>query len=187
MVLENPCSLAETASVLEGADLSFECELALIKGRFFESLSAHIPECDEETFWKSLNADSKHPKMLTPYSIEDLRGFKLFVVPGFHIGFALSLAEEGVKILSVHNNDKKLRSIGRELMHIAIFKALEHSENIYVDHYDGFLSSFYASLGFEEVSRLEFDPYYDPDGSFESKYGRQDVIYRKLNLTKYEQ
>ena len=50
------------------------------------------------------------------------------------------------------------------------------SAGCYLDHYDGYLSDFYQSLGFEEYDRYEFDPQYDKDGKFEKKYGRKNII-----------
>ena len=50
----------------------------------------------------------------------------------------------------------------------------------HLDHFDGFLTDFYSKLGFKEYKRDKYDPKYDENGEFKSKYGEQDVIYRTL-------
>ena len=74
----------------------------------------------------------------------------------------------------MHNNEPDIKNIGKELMRAAI-----DNGGCYLDHFDGYLSQFYQSLGFEEYSRDKFDPQYDEDETFRNKYGEADVIYRK--------
>jgi hypothetical protein len=129
-----------------------------------------------QEFYQSLNK-SKHAKMLTPYSISELSKMKLFKIPNMDIGYALKkYNNEGYKeLVAVHNNEIDVSNIGTELVKSAIKNGAE-----YLDHYDGYLSNFYQSLGFDEIDRDKYDSQYDPDGSFAQKYGKQDVIYRKL-------
>jgi hypothetical protein len=118
---------------------------------------------------------SKHKEMLTSYSTGELAQMKLFKLNGYNIGFALKKKNGGFKeIVAVHNNEPNVKNVGKELMKAAI-----KSGGCYLDHFDGYLSSFYDSLGFEEIERDKFDAQYDQDGSFRNKYGEADVIYRK--------
>jgi len=119
---------------------------------------------------------SKHLQMLTPYSEEDLSKMKLFKLDGYDIGFAIKKSErnEFDELVAVFNNEPDVKNIGNELVNSAI----QHG-GCYLDHYDGYLSSLYKSLGYIEYDRYEFDPKYDPDGKFEEKYGKADVIFRK--------
>lgn len=129
-----------------------------------------------EEFFNSLS-QSKHSQMLTPYSISDLSRMRLFKIPDMNIGYALKKYEnEGYKeLVAVHNNESDVSNIGKDLIKSAINNGAE-----YLDHYDGFLTNFYQLMGFDEISRDKYDPQYDPDSSFANKYGKQDVIYRKL-------
>lgn len=123
---------------------------------------------------------SKHKEMLTPYSTNELSKMKLYKLNGYNIGFALKKRDGGYKeIVAVHNNEPEIKNVGKELMKAAIKYG-----GCYLDHFDGHLSAFYDSLGFEEYDRDKFDAQYDQDGSFRNKYGESDVIYRKLKNCK---
>lgn len=127
-------------------------------------------------FREALNK-SKHKEMLTDYSTSELSKMKLFKVDGLNIGFALKKSEQTGnfdEIVAVFNNEPSVKGIGHELMNQAIKQG-----GCYLDHFDGYLSSVYSKLGFVEYDRDKFDPQYDEDGSFRSKYGEADVIYRK--------
>jgi len=119
---------------------------------------------------------SKHMEMLSPYSLGELREMKLFKLHGYDIGFALKKTDRGEydEIVSVFNNEDDVTGIGKELVNAAV-----RNGGCYLDHYDGFLSKLYSATGFIEYDRYEFDPQYDPDGSFREKYGELDVIFRK--------
>lgn len=129
---------------------------------------------DANSFQNSMNM-SKHKEMLTPYSKGELAKMRLYKLNGYNIGFALKKKNGGFKeIVAVHNNEVDVKNIGKELMRSAI-----KNGGCYLDHFDGYLSSFYDSLGFEEYDRDKFDAQYDPDNSFRDKYGESDIIYRK--------
>lgn len=132
-------------------------------------------ETTPEEFQESL-MKSKHPDMLTPYSLSELSRMKLFKIPDMDIGYALKeFDNEGYKeLVAVHNNEPDVNGIGKELIKSAI-----RNGACYLDHFDGFLTSLYQSMGFEEYNREPYNPEYDPSGSFKSKYGESDVIYRK--------
>ena len=159
MMLEDFLTLDEDNSNEEVIEL-------LKKDEFENSASA---------FKKSLSK-SKHTEMLTDYSVSDLKKMMLFKLKGYNIGYALKKKNgKFQEIVAVHNNEPSIKGIGKELMKSAISNG-----GVYLDHFSGFLDSFYSELGFVEYDRDKFDPQYDPDGSFRKKYGEADVVYRKL-------
>lgn len=128
-----------------------------------------------KSFHTALNK-SKHKEMLTDYTIEELAQMKLFKLKGFDIGFALKEKDgKHQEIVAVFNNEPEVKGVGKPLIRAAIKQGGK-----YLDHFDGYLSNLYQSLGFDEYKRDKFDPQYDTDGSFQKKYGQADVIYRKL-------
>ena len=119
---------------------------------------------------------SKHKEMLSEYSIDELSKMELYKVPGYNIGYALKHTSDGVDIVSVHNNEPKIKGIGEDL----IKSAIKNGGNM-LDHFDVEpLNTIYSNMGFVEVNRYKYDPQYDIDGKFASKYDELDVIYRKL-------
>lgn len=130
---------------------------------------------DPKEFYEAMRK-SKHDKMLTDYSIGDLSQMKLFKIEGYNIGFALKEKDgRHSELVAVFNNEPEIKKIGPELIQDAINKGA-----CYLDHYDvPQLTNLYQRMGFEEYDRYDFDPKYDPDGSFEKKYGRADVVLRK--------
>jgi len=134
-------------------------------------------DSDPERFYNSF-MKSKHPKMLTPYSVEELSQMKLFKVPHYDIGFALKQWKDGTfsEVVAVHNNDSRVKGIGDVLA-----KATITEGGRYLDHFDGILSDLYSKAGFSEYQRYGYDPQYDPDSSFKDKYGALDVVYRHHN------
>lgn len=121
---------------------------------------------------------SKHKQMLSDYTIDELSKMKLYKVPGYNIGYALKQTNDGVDIVSVHNNELEIKGIGKDL----IKSAIRNGGNK-LDHFDiEPLTTIYSDMGFVEVERYPYDPQYDPDGKFASKYGKLDVVYRKLKL-----
>jgi hypothetical protein len=119
---------------------------------------------------------SKRMEMLTPYNKDELNDMKLFKLNGYDIGYALKRYNNGDEyneIVSVFNNSG-IGGIGKALIESAI-----RNGGCYLDHYDGFLSDLYGSMGFEEIDRYGFDPQYDPEGTFREKYGESDIIVRK--------
>ena len=140
-----------------------------------EFLNNNELETTPEEFHESM-MKSKHSDMLTPYSVSDLSRMKLFKIPNMDIGYALKQFENKgfVELVGVHNNEPDVKGIGNDLVNSAI-----RNGACYLDHFDGFLSSLYQSMGFDEYKREPYNPEYDPNGSFKSKYGEQEVIYRK--------
>jgi hypothetical protein len=130
-----------------------------------------------QEFYDSL-MKSKHPDMLTHYSVSDLSQMRLFKVPELNIGYALKKFDDGQysEIVAVHNNEPDITGIGQDLIKNAV-----KNGGKYLDHFDGFLTQLYKNAGFEEYKRDSYNPEYDPDGKFREKYGKQDVIYRKYN------
>jgi len=125
--------------------------------------------------FKDALSKSKHKEMLTDYSIGDLSSMKLFKLNGYDIGYALKKKDGNFsEIVAVFNNEPDVKGIGNELIRSSISNG-----GCYLDHFDGYLSNLYKSLGFVEYDKYEFDPQYDQDGSFRQKYGEADVIFRK--------
>lgn len=129
-------------------------------------------ETTPEEFHQSL-MKSKHPDMLTLYSVSELSDMKLFKIPNMDIGYALKkIGNEGYReLVAVHNNEPDVKGIGKDLIKSAIKNGA-----CYLDHFDGFLTSLYQSMGFDEYKREPYNSEYDPNGSFKSKYGESDVI-----------
>ena len=127
-----------------------------------------------QVFYDSFINMKKHQQMLTDYSLDDFQEMKVYKLNGYDIGYALKKMDTGdYEIVSVFNNSD-VKNIGEELIKSAV-----KNGGCYLDHYDGFLSSLYSRLGFEEYKRYPYDPKYDPNGLFREKYGEQDVIFRK--------
>lgn len=169
---------------------------------FILNVSTQQWDNDPENFYKSFMS-SKRLGYLTPYSIEDLKEFSLYKVKGYNIGFAIK--KDG-DIILVHNNEPSIKGIGKFLLNKAISKGGKK-----LDHFDGFLTGFYKSLGFNLNSNDEFLDEYAPeswdykkvnindpktsiysselkvsDNKFnlaKERYfaGKPDVVYRKLN------
>jgi hypothetical protein len=101
----------------------------------------------------------------------------LFKLKTYNIGFALKDFEDKgkVELVSVFNNEPFVKNIGR----VMIRNCMDHGAR-YLDHFDGFLTELYSSMGFVEYKRDPYNPEYDPDGAFRKRYGPKDVIYRKL-------
>jgi hypothetical protein len=132
-------------------------------------------ESDANAFKTSLDKSTKK-EMLTTYTVNELKQMKLFKLKGYDIGFALKKKDgKFQEIVAVHNNEPTIKKIGEDL----VKSAIKHG-GVYLDHFSGYLDSFYSNLGFVEYDRDLFDPKYDPDGSFRKKYGEADVVYRKL-------
>lgn len=127
--------------------------------------------------FKDSISKSKHKEMLSDYSLAELSQMKLYKVPGYNIGYVLKpLGNNEYDIVSVHNNEPDVKGIGEDLMLHAIKMG-----GTQLDHFDSDkLRDLYTKMGFEEYQRYEYDPQYDPDGSFANKYGKLDVVYRKL-------
>lgn len=125
--------------------------------------------------FKNALSKSKHLLMLTDYSEDELNEMKLFKLNGYDIGYALKKSDSGKydELVSVFNNEPGVKHIGE----ILIQNAISHGA-CKLDHFDGFLTNLYSKLGFVEVNREKYDPIYDPNGLFNKKYGKSDVIYR---------
>lgn len=164
----------------KGSDLLVQAYLAAqrqeSRAQVLALLENDIFDRDPRAFHDSLVL-SRHPLMLTMYSVEDFAQMQTFKVPAHNIGFALKKVADRLEIVAVHNNEVSVKDIGRALVEAAIRQggnALDHFGSAK-------LNELYGSLGFVEVSRLEFDPTYDPEGKFASIYGPLPVIYRVLD------
>jgi len=141
----------------------------------FDNILQDIRRVQPKEFKASLDK-SKHKEMLTDYSLDELSHIKLYKVPQYNIGFGLKDTSDGVDIVLVHNNEPTIKGIGKKLIQTAIKKGGNR-----LDHFDiEPLNTIYSEMGFTEYDRDKYDPTYDPNGSFANKYGKLDVIYRKL-------
>lgn len=104
-----------------------------------------------QIFYNSM-IKSKRLNNLTPYTIEELKNFKLFKLRNFDIGFALNNDE----IVAVHNNSG-IGGIGDILIRKAIEKGGKR-----LDHFDGYLTGFYKKHNFSVVDNLIYDKQYEP-------------------------
>ena len=128
---------------------------------------------DSQRFYESLKK-TKHGAMLTDYTPQELSMMKLFKLKGFDIGYALKkFNNKGFKEIVAVFNNSGIAGIGQVLLQSAI-----NNGGCYLDHFDGMLSNLYSGMSFLEYNRDKFDPQYDPNNTFRSKYGVQDVIYR---------
>lgn len=119
---------------------------------------------------------SHHLGMLTIYSVEELSYMYTCKVKGFNIGFALKPVGEHNEIVGIHNNEFDLHDLGHHIVTAAI-----RAGGNALDHFGSAkLNQLYEEVGFVEVSRVPYDPSYDPSGSFRAKYGELPVIYRVL-------
>jgi hypothetical protein len=139
---------------------------------------------------------------LTPYTVDELKEFSLYKVNGYKIGFAVK--KDG-DIILVHNNEPYVKNIGKLLLNKAI-----KNGGIKLDHFDGFLTGFYKSVGFNFNSNDYFLDEYAPETweykaidienpkqsiyanelivdeesliTAKTRYdsGRPDIVYRKL-------
>ena len=133
-----------------------------------------------ESFINSMKL-SKHLEFLTNYTPEYFKenNVETFKLTGYNIGYALKpyvieTGEQCVDIISVHNNSS-VKNIGKFI----IESAIKNGGNT-LDHFDGFLTKFYESLGFVEYARYKWDEQYAPKNWNYNVYGTPDVICRKL-------
>jgi hypothetical protein len=132
-------------------------------------------ETTPDEFRKSLLM-SKHKEMLSNYTVQELSQMKLFKLKNYNIGYALKQQKNGIDIVAVHNNEQDVKNIADFL----IKSAIKNGGNM-LDHFDiDILNNLYSSNGFIEYNRDEYDSTYDENGSFANKYGKLDIIYRKL-------
>lgn len=139
-------------------------------------ISAHLFSRDSKKFHASVGR-TKHPLMLTPYTMEEYAQMRTYTVPFLCVGFALKQNDiNDIDIVSVHNNEPHIHNIGIALVYAAIHfggNCLNHFGSDKLEH-------IYGATPLLETARIAFDPMYDPQGEFERRYGRLDVVYRRL-------
>ena len=131
---------------------------------------------DYESFIAEIGKN-KRSSFLTPYTVEEFQNAKVqtFQVPGYEIGFALKPMPDGdMDIISVHNNTD-IHGVGE-----ALIDSAKRLGGTTLDHFDGFLSDFYAKKGFKEYGRWKWDDQYAPEDWDYEKLGRPDVVLRRL-------
>jgi hypothetical protein len=118
-------------------------------------------EKDPKDFYDSFMM-SKRVSYLTPYSVEELKEFDLYKVKGMNIGFAIKNGD----IILVHNNEN-VKGIGNLLMR----KAIQFGGNK-LDHFDGYLTGFYKSIGFK----------FNQNDFFADEYSANEWSYNPINI-----
>lgn len=132
---------------------------------------------DYQSFLNSLNKSTRKP-FLSQYTASDLKnyGVQTFQLKGYNIGYALKPDSDGyTDIISVHNNEPDIKGVGD-----ALIESAKDNGGTKLDHYDGFLSDLYSRHGFEEYDRYKWDDQYADKNWDYKKYGRPDVILRRL-------
>lgn len=130
-----------------------------------------------EGFIDSIQKSTRLP-FLSQYTPEDLKnmGVQTYQLRGYNIGYALKPDSDGyTDIISVHNNEPTIKGVGDALVDSA--KANGGNK---LDHYDGFLSDLYSKHGFEEYDRYKWDDQYASKDWDYDRYGRPDVIMRRV-------
>jgi len=123
---------------------------------------------------------SKYKMFLTQYIEKELleKAKYIIVSPTKKAGAVVTKDKD---ITSVFNNSSE-RGEGTKMLMEAIEKGGRT-----LDHIDGYLSKVYEKMGFEEVKKMKWDDKYAPKGWDYKKDDKPDIIFRKLNLKKYEQ
>ncbi len=151
---QNESMFDDVNSLVEGVDSSIVVDL-INNDEFVVN--------DVAEFKKSLHSSSRG-EFLSDYSDEDYSKMKTYQVKGYNAGFAIKSDGD---IVSVHNNTG-IPGLGKPLLR----KAVEYG-GTKLDHFDGYLTGLYDSLGFKVVSTDEWNDDYAPSGW---KYEPVDVF-----------
>lgn len=110
---------------------------------------------------------------LTPYSLESYEegGVHLYLHRSMKGGYGLKDGE----LISVFSLPGE--HLGRELILDAVARGATHLDCLGANE---FLPRLYASCGFQEVSRLQWDDAYAPSDWDYSRFGRPDVVFMRL-------
>jgi hypothetical protein len=131
-------------------------------------------EVPSEVFVKTRDSmmPKKYSAFVTLYTAEEYekKGAKTYVSPNGHSGYALTKEGDLVSVFS-----KPGSKSGMELMKTAIKNGAKT-----LDCIGPFLPEFYASYGFEEYDRLEWDDQYAPPNWNYAEFGRPDVVMMRL-------
>lgn len=125
---------------------------------------------NHRNFLNSMN-QSQRKEMLSDYTVDDFKEMTTYKVNGYNVGFAIK--DDG-DIVSVHNNSG-IGNISEPLLRMAIKYG-----GTKLDHFDGRLSNIYEPLGFKEYDRYKWDDQYAPKNWDYEKYGKPDVVMRRL-------
>lgn len=130
---------------------------------------------DYPIFMSSLTNNRVNPASLTVYSLQEYKDkrAKLFKLKGVDAGFAI--AADG-DIISVHNSDSKVKSIGKLLISLA-----KQEGGTKLDHFDlEPLNRLYGGAGFKEYDRYSWDDQFAPTNWNYEKFGTPDLVLRRL-------
>lgn len=122
-------------------------------------------------FTRSL-AKVKLGAILEHYTAQELAGIDLYQVPGLDAGFGVKYDGE---IVNVHNGSQ-VKGLGLTLVDEAIERG-----GTSLNHFDVEpLTRIYSAAGFVETERIKWDDQYAPKGWDYERFGRPDVVTRKL-------
>ena len=125
-------------------------------------------ETDAKTF-VALREKSKRPEFLTPYTPEEMKGWRHFMTED-GVGFTLT---DKMDIVGVVNNSGQ-KGAGEG----AVIEAVAQGGKT-LDCVGGHLKAYYESFGFleNEAKRLKWNEQYAPKGWNYDKYGRPDIYF----------
>lgn len=111
----------------------------------------------------------KKPFLETSINPDEVKEF--IVVRGLNAGVYIKNDGELAGLF----NGSGVSGIGEKLVRTCIERGADH-----LNCFDGRLTSYYESLGFEEVNRIEWDEDYAPSGWDYGKFGKPDVVEMRL-------
>jgi GNAT superfamily N-acetyltransferase len=152
---------------LDGEKLSRRYKTKEITELISPETTSAFTDTDSARFVESRDK-SEYPEFLTPYTAEELAAFSTRKLPGKDAGY--SVKPDG-DIVNIFNNTPH-----KGLGVVAIIDALRNGGKK-LDCFDIFLTNYYRSLGFEEVSRSPWDDQYAPPNWDYEKNGRPNVVY----------
>ena len=117
----------------------------------------------------ALHEKSKRPEFLTPYTAEEMKGWKHFITDD-GVGFTITDKDD---IIGVINNSGK-KGAGEHAVIEAIAKGGKT-----LDCVGGHLRDYYEAFGFVERKRVPWDDQYAPKGWNYEKYGKPDIYFFK--------
>jgi uncharacterized protein len=111
---------------------------------------------------------SDRPQFLSAHPAEELANHKLFTNHEGTVG--ISVDPKG-DIQNVFNNGGPKGGAAK-----AMVTAIENGGNT-LDCYDGYLNGYYHQFGFEEDSRMKFNPDFAPEGWDFAKHNSPDIVF----------
>ena len=115
----------------------------------------------------SLRNKSQRPEFLTPYTAEEMKGWRHFATDD-GVGFTLTDKDDIIGV--VNNSGRKGAGVN------ALVEAIAKGGKT-LDCIDGRLADYYHKFGFTEINRVAWNDQYAPKGWNYEKYGRPDIVF----------